>query len=736
MKKQIFIWTVVLFITKCGFSQEIIRGRIFDAKTNKPLTGVNIFTKSTGTGTITDSTGQFILESANKITVITASFVGYETKTVEVDKEWIDVFLTPSIVKFGEVVISSTRRDILLEDAPCKVTVIEKKEIENTSDATLDDFLRRIPDVNVVKSHRTEVMPREINLRGISGQAKTLLLMDGVPINGTWHGWTSLSLIPKDAIDRIEILRGPMSALYGSGAMGGVINIITDKPTKSRETIIKATYGSMNTLSGMLFQGGKYKNFGYYIGGRYYDTDGYIAAKEPESYNTNNARTDWNGFGKIMWFPDENSSLTLGLMHSDEDVERGRTYANHLMKTTHSHLTYEKKGKIGIKASVYSQFQDWAIDFDFGVGAPTYDQLIFQEKLNLLSYGELFKVNVPVGKKHNITTGVDYRHSSIEKKAQFFVGNREGDTKGKQHLASVFAQDEVKFLENKIILTIGARGDYVKSYDGYCFDSDPSPFPPIDENYDDRDWMAFSPKVGAVYHLQDKTTFRVSAGSAFSAPSLPRLYTTMQRSTRLIKGNPELDPERAFSYDIGIDHWFLNSLQGKLSIYHTDGIDFISSRAVDANTTIFDNITKVQMQGIETEVKYVITKAWSCFFGYTLNKSIVKEDNENPDTEGNFLAYIPEHKSSLGIIFDNPKLFSANAYLRYTGEVYTDIENTKEDMWDDYWTMDLVVSKAIFKYIKISFAVENLFDVHYDVQGLDDSEAPGIVFTGLLSAKF
>jgi len=631
-------------------------------------------------------------------------------------------------IELDEIIVTATRRKIPLKDAPVKVTVIDKNEIEKSTAQTIDDFLKHVPDINIRSSHRTEVLPRQVTLRGIPDQGKTLILIDGIPMNGVWHGWTDWSLIPTDAVERIEVVHGPASSLYGSGAMGGVINIITKKSKKPGETTFSSSYGNMNTWSINLSQSGQIDKFGYYIGGRFYQTEGYIAEKYPQPYNTKRDRTDWNATGKFMWLLDEKSSLSLGLLHSNEDVDRGRKYAHHSMATTLSYLTYEKEAEnFTLTASIYGKYQDWKIDFD---RPPKYNYVHLKEDFDLIDFGEMFKVSFLITKGNILTTGIDYKHASIHKLDRYQTVDREGETKGKQHLLSLFAQDEINLLNGKLIFTLGARGDYYKSYDGSCYDTNPAPFSPIDEYYKDKEWISFSPKGGIVYHLSLRTSFRISVGKAFMAPSLPRLYTVMQRGIRIIKGNPELDPEKLISYETGLEHWFLNNLCGRLNLYHSDGNDFISSRTIAPNTTMFDNITKVQMQGVETELKYKVTKAWSCFAGYTFNKSTVKKDEGDPTIEGNDLPFVPKHKASLGIIYDNPGLFTTDVCLRYVGRMYTDLKNTKEDMLDDYWTLDLKLSRKIGKNTKLSLSVENLFDTHYSLPSVfEEIESPGRIIT-------
>ena len=166
-----------------------------------------------------------------------------------------------------KIVVTGTRKKSSWKKAPAMVTVVEKEELEQAPETTVDDFLKRIPSVSYSRVHQAECGPgRDITLRGISEQKRTLILVDGIPVNDSVTGAVNWSLIPKESVERIEVIRGPMSALYGSGAMGGVINVVTKKPEENNETLLKGGYGMMNTYKATLLQGGKFKKMGILSG--------------------------------------------------------------------------------------------------------------------------------------------------------------------------------------------------------------------------------------------------------------------------------------------------------------------------------------------------------------------------------------------------------------------------------------------------------------------------------------
>ena len=639
-----------------------------------------------------------------------------------------------------EIVVTASRRKTSWKDAGAMVTIIGKKELEQAPETTIDDFLKRVPGVSFSRVHAAECGPgRDVTLRGIHDQKRTLILVDGIPANDGVNGAVNWSMIPKEAVDRIEIVRGPMSALYGSGAMGGVINIITRKPRNANETTIKGGYGSLNTFSATLLQGGMFDKVGYFIGGNLYKSDGYIQAIEEKEYHVKNARTDVSIMGKAFVKPDDRSLLTLRVNYVNEDYSRGIRTDNQNNETTAVSLSYERemKNNINLSASAYTQIMARKVE----LGArPNYAEHDHTEYDDVIKVGQLFQTDFRVAGFNTITVGLDTAYAMMDKHNEYVLVERKAKAQGNQLLFSMFAQDEMKFVidKHKILLTPGLRIDYSRSSDGKSSDTNPAPNPAVDEEYPDRHWVAINPKLSLVYRYDDSTTLRVSAGRSFAAPTLFELYTVFTRGPMLLFSNPELDPESAWSAEIGVDQWFMKNFLGRLTGYYTRGFNFIGSRTIATNQLKMDNITEVQIMGLDAELRYEINAMWTLYGGYTFNWSTVITDEADNSTEGNHLPFEPVHRARLGVVFQYLRWIAIDLSARYEGERYTDFANSDDSRLDHYVSLDLALSGDITSYLRWTVALENLLNVHYDIYSVptDKAEAQGLIANGYLTLNF
>jgi len=636
-----------------------------------------------------------------------------------------------------EVIVTAARRKTSWKEAPAMVTVIKREEITQAPETTVDEFLKRVPSISYKRTHIAECGPgREITLRGIHEQKRTLVLVDGIPVNEGGGGSVNWSLIPKELIERIEIVRGPMSALYGSGAMGGAINIITRKPYNRNHTLIKAGYGSLNSYSGTIFQGGMFEKVGYQLGGNIFHTDGYKQAKDEQDYYTKNNRTDVSLSGKFYVKPDDSSTLSLGLNFVDEKYSRGLLNTDQNNRTTMVTLGYEKRfaNDTNLTANVYGQFMSRQVD----LGAPpTYDAWDHTEKDDITKIGQLFQTNFKVGGFNTISVGVDSSWALFDRNHEYYLVDRNANAKGNQLLASLFAQDEMEFVsgKHKFLLTPGVRLDYSRSGEGESYDNNPANAEIMDNKYKDRSWTTVNPKLAFVYRYNKMTTVRASFGRSFAAPTLFELYTVFSRGPYVLYGNPELTPESSLSGELGIDQWFLPNLLGRVSVSYTRGYDFIGSRSIDQNTAEYDNITTVQMLVADAELNYDINKFLSIYTGYTFNWSTILEDENDPTTEENNLPFVPSHRGRAGVIFKYKEWIRADLSLRYEGKRYTDIANTDTKKMDDYFSLDLSLSGRFVRHLKWTLSIENILNKKYDIYSVPNvpAEAPGILANGYLT---
>lgn len=212
----------------------------------------------------------------------------------------------------------------------------------------------------------------------------------------------------------------------------------------------------------------------------------------------------------------------------------------------------------------------------------------------------------------------------------------------------------------------------------------------------------------------------------------------------MMYGNPELEPETLISYEAGVDHYFTDNLSLGLTVYHSDGEDFIGSRYQDATTLIFDNISEVQMRGIEAVLRYNINEKWSTWLNYTYNESTIEKDGGDPTTEGDYFPYVPKNKGNFSITYDNPDLFTASCTVKYVGKRYSNVPNEDGKKLDDYTTMDLYLAKNIMKNLKLYLSCQDVFDkqpvelvwANRATRENEDVVTPGRFITAGVEVKF
>lgn len=608
----------------------------------------------------------------------------------------------------GDIVVTATRTERPLGEVPASVSVIDKGTIENSPGQRLEDIFTTVPGIDQQGQYTFGRGRSDIYMRGINSTGKVLVMVDGIPANSSYGGTVEWSMIPPENIERTEVVRGPASSLYGSHAMAGVINIITKKPERDHEIKFRQEYGSLETWSSSLSSQGRGDKFGYRLSGRYKRSEGYYSHHPKEPWDTKSDYEIKNIDGDLYFFQDELSSLKLGLSHLDRDFGRGYKSNDIEREVDRANLIYERNlAKIDWRASAYYNKEYQYVDFS-GT-EPPYEVVVQNEEHTWPFYGAMLQSSISLANWNTLTLGAEYKHSSIECKGSNYINEpgRYNDTEGKQEYISVFFQEEMSFFNEDLIANLGARQDWWKSFDGSFYDNT---YPQRNADYEEKSWNSFNPKLGLLYHLTDSTALRASAAKGYAAPPLSRLYLVLPRGRVMMYGNPELEPETLISYEVGVDHFFWDNLSLGVTLYHSDGEDFIGSRYQNATTLVFDNISEVQMRGIEAELRYNINEEWSAWLNYTYNESTVEKDPTAPETEGDYLPYVPKNKGNFRIIYDNLDLFTASCTLKYVGERYSGVPNEDGKKLDDYTTVDLYLSKNILNNFKVYLACQDVFD--------------------------
>lgn len=656
--------------------------------------------------------------------------------------------------RLDEVVVSATRTEIPVFDAPQSVTVLSSEDIMASPFERVEDIVRRVAGIYNFRHFglQTNGIVSPLSMRGV-GKNRVLVLVDGVPQNDNFNNsvsWVAWGHIPREAIARIEIVRGPTSALYGSEGLGGVIHIFTQKPQAERQTSIRGEAGTADSYAGYGFHSQKSNDFGFMLAGGYEESDGWFMVEDPEDYEIKRYREVAKGIGKVTYDLTPSSDLSFSALLYDHETGKGREFFFDELTLDQYWLNYARKGEtLDLKGLVYlnradkTAFQDTARD--------NFTSLFRKEKFDgTHAWGADLQGSILNWSPTRITLGATYKEAVLDYSEDFAGSTRDAGAEGEQQFISPFVNLDARFLDDRLIVNLGARYDRIETSDGANFDTQGSAGrPPFDNRFDRNTEDSFSPKAGIAWHPDNKTTLRVSGGKGFRVPSLFELFKVQVRGggTFFREANPDLEPEEIWSYDVGAERFLGDNLWSRLTFYQSFAKDYIGDRLLRAvpfaggTRTRFeyklDNISEVDIYGVETELEWYPSVDLTLFANYTYNVSEVAEDDNNAELEGNNLPNEPRHQTHFGFRYQNPQIFNLGMTANYYADIYFDNENTLKE--SGYFTLDASLSRRFFGRLTAYVNVENLFDEEYPIfrrQGRADTIAPGRIVIGGIRFEF
>ncbi len=626
-------------------------------------------------------------------------------------------------VEIEQTVVTATKSEEKIRDIPASVSVIYGEEMEVSGARVIQDALHLVPGImlNDISGNGTLTM---MTMRGMpsTNSQYILVLVDGVPQN-TPSDTVRWATIPMENVERIEVIRGPASALYGMNAMGGVINIITKKPTPGKEFIISAGYGSYDENKQKAAFSGTAGSFGYNFGVVRRESDGWR--------DENNHFEQYNTFGKITYDFNENSSLSLNLAYSDwdhewpenipiDDYQAGRRedgiykHGEEKNRQTDDALIYEhrfnKQFKITNRLYTQSVDNEWKAIVD-----------IIDQDLDSLRIGDEIQFEIDhdlIGRENKIVMGYHYEHQDVdvirrfsEYFLPFLIGKKMVDNETTRQIHSGYFQD-IFHLTERIILTAGVRYDYVD----FDFDNN------LDSSLSGEDTMDhWSPKVGMTIKPIEQLSLFANVSTGFKTPTASQ-----------VARYSELDPEKAVSYEVGIRASLFNRFAFSVAYYHTDLTDQLTLVADPSDPVGFrlTNAGESEMDGVELELTCFVYDGLSFFANYNYNKSKFTDFYDaqmDVDYTGNYLAWQPKNKVAGGIRYEHPIGIKACLTTKWLDEQY--LSNANEYTQDSYTITDLNVSYT-YKRLGASLAVRNLFDEDYATYGENWGGGDAFLTTG------
>ncbi len=578
---------------------------------------------------------------------------------------------TPAVVQ-EKVVVTATRVEMPVATVGSSITVIDREQLASRQCATVVQALRQVPGVDVVQQGGPAGLAA-IFIRGAKSE-HTLVLVDGIPVNNPIDATRAadLSQMAVENIERIEVLRGAQSTLYGADAIGGVINIITKKGQGPAQGEVSAEAGSFNTFNEKAEVRGGTGKVNYSAGASRQDSSGISSAE------ARNGNTEKDGYGRteasvrLGWTPVEEveASGTVRWNRSNFDYDG---MVNGVLADTDDHadiesllLAGEGKAKLfdglwrsRLGGSWVSQTRDDASS----LSASSFDSLL--QKLE-------WQNDLYLGKANILTAGLEAQQESAQSTYEAVGYVDQFDRQTARH-QSAYVQDIL--MTGPLTTTVGGRVD---KYDTFGTETT---------------WRA-----APVYDVAATgTRFKGSYGTGFKAPSLFQLYS--------VYGSKDMEPETSTSWDAGFEQSLMEEALVVGATYFENQFDNMID--YDYATSRYGNISKAESRGVETFVTAKPAKDLTVRVSYTYT------DTRDDATEAQLLRR-PRNKVSAEVAYAFTSKIRGGAGLVYTGERQDlDPSTYAATPLESHTLVNLNASYDVYKNVTLFGRIENLFDEQY-----------------------
>lgn len=764
MKLRNLTLLLIIGLIQSLFSQSInFQGKVTDSKTNQPISGAFVFINYSYS-TYTNNHGLFLIQDIPQGKYeIKISHLGYKLYsgevTIESSLKDFNITLESSLIELDEVIVSTSKTEDYIKNSPYSELLISAKEIESKPLQSFADIVKNQPGVSLL---RDGVWGTEISIRGLNRE-NIVTLIDGSRILTATDIAARLSMVNLNDIERIEIIKGASSSIYGSGATGGIVNIITKSPslynTFSINGNVSAQYNSVNNLSsfnGLLYSGGSF--WASKFAGSYRKADN---IQTPLGELKNSQFEDYSFTGSLNVLPVTNQKLSVDYqLFKANDV--GIPGASVFPNNADVRYPFEKRelisagyeiqniSKMFYKLSAKYSYQFIARDVENiphtvqmvpGSGstpARRVSVLKITPGADHKSNNILLQGNLLLADWNNLIIGMDYWDRKYEGHREKYqkievldstgqVVNTTNKVIGEKPLPNssysslgVFAQDGMNLLKDKLDLNLGARYDYINITGEKTFNPE---YEIVNGNLNNNPtgqqiiWndvksnnSSFSSNLGLKYSLSPMINITIGFAYSFRSPSLEERFQFIDQGSLVRIGNPNLKPEEGKSADFGF-RLYADNLKIITSIYYNYFNNLVSEvrgTFEGRNATFKTNIGEARIYGFDlsSEYNFINDYVFYTAFAYTKGDDV---------TSGGNLPEIPPLNGTVGIKFN---LFDfANADVSSTLFAEQGDVASGELKTPGYAIFNFVLSSMPIDFtsvkIKVFAGVENLFDKSY-----------------------
>jgi vitamin B12 transporter len=575
---------------------------------------------------------------------------------------------------------------------------------------TVREAIKFLPGILGDGTVGTEVNALSGQLIRGSNTGQVLILLDGRPINNAGSGGFDLSEFTTNNIQRIEVLPGGGSTLYGSDAIGGVINIITRRPTEKITTEAKVNIGAYGLNQQSIQNSGKKGDISWVVGYNRTQAENNYPFSIPEANFSGTRKNNdalYNNFNlKLEADLGKRNTLSFSTLYLNKEqgtpggvpipspvngqgffnslTDKNRKYTDQILTDFTWNLKLGDGDDSLLTAKVYGDFLNTRFDPSGSVSS----QNRFQT--NQSSYGIQTTHSWNFAKNQSLVYGFDYRNVNVRNTSFSYSTNKETlNYDNDINQGALFTKYEVVLIPN-LTVNVGLRQDFSSLVNG----------------------SVTSPSVGTKYAVSDSTTLRANYIQNFRVPTIANLFNVNPSNI----GNPELKPERGDSFDIGIDQKLGNIGLARLTFFKNNVSDTIAFKRltppVNGNTGTWENIGLVETTGIEATLNLQVAKNIYTFVNYTANDPRIFKSSNAAEINKE-LRFAGADKLNLGVSYETPQGLYLGLLMNSLNGYPTN--NTNTEFLSGYTTFDFKLLVPLSDKLVVTGSVENLFNQRYQL---------------------
>ena len=691
--------------------------------------------------TVTDGGGAFAFENvpaaAGTVLVSAKGFQKIEQAWSRVGGQAVhlEIALAAAAVS-QQVQVTAYRAATLVSDVPVSDVQLTREDLQDTPALQLDDDLRQVPGFSLYRrssSRTANPTTQGVSLRGLgaNGASRALVLEDGIPLNDPFGAWVYWDRVPVESISDVEISQEGGSSLYGSDALGGVVQFVS-RPTQPAGISLDTSYGNQNTPDLSLWAGGQKGKWESSFGGAVFNTDGYILTPEAERGTVDVRAGSRDGTADLMvgrkigeqseifargWYLDETRGNGTPLQRNDTKMGQGALGAN---------LQLGNFGALTLR--FYADAQTYHQTFSSIATGRDSETLTDLQTVPSQGVGGSAVWSRQAGKRQTLVAGFDY-HEEIGASHEVLLsgGTTDLSSGGRQRTVGIFGEDLIQ-IAPRWFLSASARVDHWSNFDAATLRVPVTlPIPPTDTIFPDRSQNAFSPRLTLRNQVNAHVSWNASVYRAFRAPTLNELYRSFRQGNTVTTANANLNAEHLTGGDAGVA---VSGFSGKLQAHGTFFYNQIVNPVANATCLpppnafpgcpnpvsnvierIRENLGRISAPGVDLGVTAHITREFQISAGYQFVDSKVSSFPANTALVGLWVAQVPHNSFTFQARYSNPRIITVAVTGRAIGNAFDDDQN--QFPLGSFFVLDAMISRRIGAGVEIYGAAENLFDATY-----------------------